>query len=182
MLGLGTCREVDFPSYAIAMHIVARWHHKRSHLLTAGKDNEGSEWGIGVKRKRSKTCSFLHWTLFRLVQWTTAALLQWYHIGSAFGTAIAPHFYPRIFCNHILLFTKDYFGEAVCGTNACRMMVFTMAQLMDQVTDNNDWNVYKDWNAPLRWEKMLFKPWDSWHFWAILVSIVGSLFMLRWRG
>ena len=23
---------------------------------------------------------------------------------------------------------------------------------MDQVTENNDWNVYKDWNAPLRWE------------------------------
>ena len=46
----------------------------------------------------------------------------------------------------------------MCGTNACRMMVFTVAQLMDQVTDNNDWNVYKDWNAPLRREKMLLNP------------------------
>ena len=45
---------------------------------------------------------------------------------------------------------KDYFGEAVCGTNACRMMTFTLAQRMDQVTDNNNWNVYKDWTAPLR--------------------------------
>lgn len=45
---------------------------------------------------------------------------------------------------------QDYFGDAVSGTNSCRIMAFSSAQLMDHVTDNNDWNIYKDHKAPLR--------------------------------
>lgn len=47
------------------------------------------------------------------------------------------------------IYIKDYFGEVLSGTNACRVMAFTIAQMMDDVTNNNDWNVYKDWDAPL---------------------------------
>lgn len=50
----------------------------------------------------------------------------------------------------ISTFIKDYFGDAVSGTNACRIMAFSVAQLMDHVTDNNDWNIYKDPKASLR--------------------------------
>lgn len=50
----------------------------------------------------------------------------------------------------ISIFIKDYFGDAVSGTNACRIMAFSVAQLMDHVTDNNDWNIYKDPKASLR--------------------------------
>ena len=54
--------------------------------------------------------------------------------------------------NKLLISTliKDYFGDAVSGTNACRIMAFSVAQLMDHVTDNNDWNIYKDPKASLR--------------------------------
>lgn len=50
----------------------------------------------------------------------------------------------------ISTFIKDYFGDTVSGTNACRIMAFSVAQLMDHVTDNNDWNIYKDPKASLR--------------------------------
>ena len=50
----------------------------------------------------------------------------------------------------ISTFIKDYFGDAVSSTNACRIMAFSVAQLMDHVTDNNDWNIYKDPKASLR--------------------------------
>jgi len=42
---------------------------------------------------------------------------------------------------------QDYVGEAIMDTNASRMFVFSMAQLMDQVTNNCDWSIHQDLSA-----------------------------------
>ena len=39
---------------------------------------------------------------------------------------------------------QDYFGEAMCDTNSCRMLVYGLAQAMDLVTNNNDWTIHSD--------------------------------------
>ena len=39
---------------------------------------------------------------------------------------------------------QDYFGEAMCDTNACRMFGYGLAQAMDQATNNNDWTIHSD--------------------------------------
>ena len=39
---------------------------------------------------------------------------------------------------------QDYFGEAICDTNSCRMLVYGLAQAMDLVTNNNDWTIHSD--------------------------------------
>ena len=36
---------------------------------------------------------------------------------------------------------QDYFGEAIMDTNASRSFVFSMAKLMDDLTDNCDWTL-----------------------------------------
>jgi alkylation response protein AidB-like acyl-CoA dehydrogenase len=42
---------------------------------------------------------------------------------------------------------QDYVGEGIMDTNASRMFVFSMAQLMDQVTNNCDWTIHQDLSA-----------------------------------
>jgi len=42
---------------------------------------------------------------------------------------------------------QDYVGEAIMDTNASRMFVFSMAQLMDQLTNNCDWSMHQDLSA-----------------------------------
>ncbi len=42
---------------------------------------------------------------------------------------------------------QDYVGEAIMDTNASRMFVFSMAQLMDQLTNNCDWSIHQDLSA-----------------------------------
>ncbi|WP_081942822.1 acyl-CoA dehydrogenase family protein [Myxosarcina sp. GI1] len=39
---------------------------------------------------------------------------------------------------------QDYFGEAVMDTNASRSFVFSMAKLMDDLTNNCDWTLHND--------------------------------------
>ena len=96
------------------------------------------------------------WSPCQLINWTSnsiyspRALRIFFFSKLAFDSIWGEKLYfisPLFFS----LFLKDYFGEVVSGTNACRVMAFTIAQRMDDVTNNNDWNVYKDWDAPLRW-------------------------------
>ena len=39
---------------------------------------------------------------------------------------------------------QDYVGEAIIGTNASRMFVYSMARALDDVTNNCDWSIHKD--------------------------------------
>lgn len=45
---------------------------------------------------------------------------------------------------------QDYFGEAVMDTNASRSFVFSMASLMDELTNNCDWSIHQDADAAPR--------------------------------
>jgi alkylation response protein AidB-like acyl-CoA dehydrogenase len=42
---------------------------------------------------------------------------------------------------------QDYFGEAIMDTNASRCFVFSMAKLMDELTDNCNWSIHQDLSA-----------------------------------
>ena len=39
---------------------------------------------------------------------------------------------------------QDYVGEAITDTNSCRLSVFSLANALDQKTNNNDWSIHKD--------------------------------------
>jgi alkylation response protein AidB-like acyl-CoA dehydrogenase len=39
---------------------------------------------------------------------------------------------------------QDYFGEAICDTNASRAFVFTMARALDDATNGCDWSIHRD--------------------------------------
>jgi hypothetical protein len=39
---------------------------------------------------------------------------------------------------------QDYFGEAIIDTNGCRMFSFSMAKLMDELTNDCDWTLHAD--------------------------------------
>jgi alkylation response protein AidB-like acyl-CoA dehydrogenase len=39
---------------------------------------------------------------------------------------------------------QDYFGEAIIDTNGCRMFSFSMAKLMDELTNGCDWSIHVD--------------------------------------
>ncbi len=42
---------------------------------------------------------------------------------------------------------QDYFGEAIMDTNACRCFTFSMAKLMDDLTDDCNWSIHQDLSA-----------------------------------
>lgn len=42
---------------------------------------------------------------------------------------------------------QDYFGEAIMDTNACRCFAFSMAKLMDDLTDHCNWSIHQDLSA-----------------------------------
>ena len=42
---------------------------------------------------------------------------------------------------------QDYFGEAIIDTSGCRMYTFSMAQLMDRLTNECDWSLHADISA-----------------------------------
>lgn len=39
---------------------------------------------------------------------------------------------------------QDYFGRSLTETNCSRMMLFSVAQAMDRVTNDNDWSIYEE--------------------------------------
>ncbi|XP_064614828.1 uncharacterized protein LOC135479046 isoform X2 [Liolophura sinensis] len=39
---------------------------------------------------------------------------------------------------------QDYFGESIVSTNSCRLAAFSLAHALDQVTENNDWSIYRE--------------------------------------
>lgn len=42
---------------------------------------------------------------------------------------------------------QDYFGEAIIDTNACRSFTFSMGKLMDDLTQDCDWEIHQDLTA-----------------------------------
>ena len=61
-------------------------------------------------------------------------------------------FFPSIYVlltNWIFTSTQDYVGGAIVDTNACRMLLYSIAQGLDQVTENSDWNIYSGSSQPV---------------------------------
>lgn len=50
---------------------------------------------------------------------------------------------PAIFSIFFFLSEQDNFGRSLTETNCSRMMLFSVAQAMDRVTNDNDWSIYE---------------------------------------
>ncbi|KAJ7372934.1 hypothetical protein OS493_015390 [Desmophyllum pertusum] len=61
---------------------------------------------------------------------------------------------------------QDYFGKSVTETNCARMMLFSVAQGMDHVTNNNDWSIYK--------EPLIVPIRGQFHHWCFQVKIKAA--------
>lgn len=61
---------------------------------------------------------------------------------------------------------QDNFGRSLTETNCSRMMLFSVAQAMDRVTNDNDWSIYEQpFMAPIR---------GQFHHWCFQVKIKAA--------
>ncbi|XP_029188883.2 uncharacterized protein LOC114956047 isoform X2 [Acropora millepora] len=61
---------------------------------------------------------------------------------------------------------QDYFGKCLTETNCSRMMLFSVAQGMDDMTNNNDWSIYQEpIVVPIR---------GQFHHWCFQVKIKAA--------
>ncbi|KAG1656523.1 putative acyl-CoA dehydrogenase fadE25 [Nymphon striatum] len=57
---------------------------------------------------------------------------------------------------------QDYFGEYLTSTNTVRLQVFSIAQMLDKITDNNNWALHADIKfSPSTFSDTFFDEFDS---------------------